>query len=85
MNSNEISIVADDYVKTSAVNPDVDHDELVERISVVSDEMGFLAKLLMKYNGPSKKKYIKHAQELLGASVMLRGWGIGIMEERNEK
>lgn len=84
MNSKEISTAADDYVKTSAVSPDVDHDDLVERISVVSDEMGFLAKLLMKYNGPSKKKYIKHSQELMGASVMLRGWGIGIRSERDD-
>lgn len=73
-------LVADDYASPSA-----DRLELYERIAWVSEEMAFLSSLMVKHNGKNKKKLIKHAAELLGASVTLRGWGLVIEEEMKDQ
>lgn len=85
MKTSGISPMADGYATINAGNPDVDvdHIDLVERIAMVSEEMAFLAKLMIKSKGPNQKKHIKHGQELMGASTMLKGWGLAIMEEQS--
>jgi hypothetical protein len=75
-------------VKTSEITSqevsNVENLELYERMESVSDEMSFLASIMITYKGKNRKKYIKHGQELLGASVALRGWALSIMEEQNQ-
>lgn len=81
MNTSEISTMADASATTNRENPEVEALDMIERIAMVSEEMAFLSKLLIKHKGPNTKKYIQHGQELMGASTMLKGWGLAIMEE----
>lgn len=59
----------------------VESHDIVERMAVVAEEMAFLAALMIKFKGHNQKEMLKHGHELLNASVMLKEWGVGIVED----
>ena len=67
--------------KETAVETHAENLEIMERMESVSNDMRFLAGLMLKNKTKLRDKLNFHGKALLGASEMLKDWKRGIEED----
>lgn len=67
--------------KETSVETSAENLEIIERMESVSNEMKFLAELMLKNKSHIKDKLVFHGTTLLGASKLLLDWKKGIEED----